>query len=518
MPELELDEEIERRAAAAVGTVLDRKWRLDRLLGCGGMGAVYAATHRNGTRAAIKILHPEAALSPALRRRFLREGYVANKVEHPGAVSILDDDIDASGNAYLVMQLLNGETLDARLNRFGGRLPVEEVLQIASSILDCLEAAHARGIVHRDIKPGNLFLTTEGQVKVLDFGIARLSESRGKRGDTTGMQALGTPDFMPPEQARGHWDQVDGRSDIFAVGAVMLYALTGRPLREAPTTNEQLLMAMTEPLPSLGALLPDASDMVVKLVDRALAFRKEDRFADAASFRQAARATYGSIAAQPIERAPALSVRAVPNGPVSTPTSEAPERPFGMPEEALISMPASSLPARSPGPTKIIVARPGARLLRVSVVAVTLAGALFAMTYRVALWPRIDDVAKAKSAAAGTLAPIAPRLAPTEPEAPLTPPAVSTEQKVPASDVALPNSTNSGEASPRLTTEDTPVRHGVHMGKRMAVVALAPSSAPPSAASPAAPGDEAGAAPLKPSASEGPSEAPHAVDLFSRRK
>src|ERR1700753_4493016 len=90
----ELDEEIESRAAAAVGTVLDRKWRLDRLLGCGGMGAVYAATHRNGTRAAVKVLLPEAAISPVLRRRFLREGYVANKVEHEGAVSIVDDDID----------------------------------------------------------------------------------------------------------------------------------------------------------------------------------------------------------------------------------------------------------------------------------------------------------------------------------------------------------------------------------------------------------------------------------------
>src|SRR5581483_6135053 len=131
----------------------------------------------------------------------------------------------------LVMQLLNGETLDARLARSDGKLPQEEVLQITCAILDCLEAAHARGIVHRDIKPGNLFLTTDGLVKVLDFGIARLSERRGKQGDTTGMQALGTPDFMPPEQARGHWDQVDGRSDLFAVGAVMLYALTGTPLR-----------------------------------------------------------------------------------------------------------------------------------------------------------------------------------------------------------------------------------------------------------------------------------------------
>lgn len=514
MPEQELDEEIERRAESAVGTVLDRKWRLDRLLGCGGMGAVYAATHRNGTRAAIKVLHPEAALSPSLRRRFLREGYVANKVEHPGAVSILDDDIDASGNAYLVMQLLHGETLDARLARTDGRLPQEEVLQITCAVLDCLEAAHARGIVHRDIKPGNLLLTTDGLVKVLDFGIARLSERRGKRGDTTGMQALGTPDFMPPEQARGHWDQVDGRSDLFAVGAVMLHALTGKPLREAPTTNEQLLMAMTEPLPSLATLMPQASDLVVQLVDRALAFRKEDRYADAAAFRQAARAAYGSIASQPIERAPPLSVRAVPNGPVTTPTSEAPERPFGMPEEALISMPASSLPARSPGPTKIIAARSGTPPLRVAVVVVAVAGVLFAMTYR-AHWSRTEAQASMPSVAVGALpkanaTPAAPADAIPVVASPGTPSVARNPTEV--RQIAVPS-----EAAPsKVASEDNAVRRSART-KRPAITPGATEPAAHAEAAPATPPAPA-EVPDTPSPPPASASASHAVDLFSRRK
>ena len=517
MPELEEDEEIEHRAAAAVGTVLDRKWRLDRLLGCGGMGAVYAATHRNGMRAAIKILHPEAALSPSLRRRFLREGYVANKVEHSGAVSIIDDDIDAAGNAYLVMELLHGETLDGRLRRSGDRLGVEEVLQIGCGVLDCLEAAHARGIVHRDIKPGNLFLTSEGGVKILDFGIARLSENRGKRGDTTGIQALGTPDFMPPEQARGHWDQVDGRSDLFAVGAVMLYALTGKPLREAPTTNEQLLKAMTEALPSLAVLLPEANDLVVKLVDRALAFRKEDRFADAAMFRQAARAAYGSIAAQPIERAPPLSVKAVPNGPVSTPTSESPERPFGVPDDALISMPASSLPARSAGPTKIVVVRPGIPTLRIAVVVVVLAGVLFAMTYRVTRAPRTGAQGPSKSAEIHEL--------PTAKAAPAVAPSAPPTREANAGAVeALPSpapaqSAEAPESESALTHEDRLVRLGARGTRHRAAMPL-PSSPPGAAtlsAATAQPDSLPSTAPPTPTG-DGVSESPQGVDLFSRRK
>src|SRR5262249_12850382 len=154
------------------------KWRLDRLLGVGGMAAVYEATHRNKKRVAVKLLHAEFSQNADLRTRFLREGYAANVIEHPGAVSVLDDDVTDAGAAFLVMELLEGETLDQRWERMAGRLPAAEVFGFADQLLDVLAVAHTKGIVHRDIKPENLFVTREGTLKVLDFGIARVFESR----------------------------------------------------------------------------------------------------------------------------------------------------------------------------------------------------------------------------------------------------------------------------------------------------------------------------------------------------
>src|SRR5580704_7491550 len=167
------------RAHARVGTTLHNKWRLERLLGVGGMAAVYAATHRNGARGAIKMLHLQVSLDAEARRRFLREGYLANAVGHPGAVSVLDDDVAEDGSAYLVMELLEGESLETRAERRGGRLPPAEVLVYADRLLDVLAAAHHKGIVHRDIKPDNVFVTQDGTLKLLDFGIARLRDGRG---------------------------------------------------------------------------------------------------------------------------------------------------------------------------------------------------------------------------------------------------------------------------------------------------------------------------------------------------
>ncbi|HZO13315.1 MAG TPA: serine/threonine protein kinase, partial [Polyangiaceae bacterium] len=122
--------DIEERSRARVGSVVSGKWRLDALLGVGGMAAVYAATHRNKKRAAVKMLHRELSVEETLRRRFLREGYVANSVGHRGAVRVDDDDVDEDGSVYLVMELLEGETIEARCERLGGRLPNEEVLWI----------------------------------------------------------------------------------------------------------------------------------------------------------------------------------------------------------------------------------------------------------------------------------------------------------------------------------------------------------------------------------------------------
>src|SRR5262245_35849722 len=157
---------VTERAQARVGAILRGRWRLDGVLGVGGMATVYAATHRNQARVAIKVLHSEIALDPEVTERFLREGYLANGVEHPGTAKVLDDDVTDDGSPFLVMELLEGETVEARWDRKQRRLPLSEVMAIADQILDVLAAAHNKGIVHRDLKPENLFLTKTGELKI----------------------------------------------------------------------------------------------------------------------------------------------------------------------------------------------------------------------------------------------------------------------------------------------------------------------------------------------------------------
>jgi eukaryotic-like serine/threonine-protein kinase len=165
--------------------------------------------------------------------------------------------------------------------------------------------AHGRGIVHRDIKPENVFLTSDGRVRLLDFGIARVdgrARSFPRSHPTENGTTLGTPAFMPPEQALGRWAELDGRSDLWSLGATMYMLLSGRPVREQGSMNEQLLGAMTRPVPSLGEVtaLPRS---VIAVVDRALAFNREDRFPDARSMQLAVRAVQGELST-PDSRAP----------------------------------------------------------------------------------------------------------------------------------------------------------------------------------------------------------------------
>ncbi|WP_438038234.1 serine/threonine-protein kinase [Sorangium sp. So ce128] len=286
------------RPEALVGQVLRGKWRLERLLGFGGMAMVYAATHRNGMRGAVKILRRELSEDEEARSRFLREGYVANRVEHPGIVRVLDDDVTDDGSVFLVMELLEGETVEARRAREpGGVLGVSEVLGIADDLLDVLAVAHERGIVHRDLKPDNLFLTRQGQLKVLDFGIARLRElSSPANASTRAGTLMGTPQFMPPEQARGQWDRVDPRSDLWAVGSTMYQLLSGRYVHEAETLPLLLLAAMTQPAPPVGSVLPALPPPIAGVMDVALAFDPDRRWPNARAMQRALRQARGGAA------------------------------------------------------------------------------------------------------------------------------------------------------------------------------------------------------------------------------
>ncbi len=292
-----LTQDVVRRAQERVGTTLCGKWQLDRVLGVGGMATVYAATHRNRNRVAIKLLHTELSIDESVRSRFLREGYVANTIGHPGAVKVLDDDVTEDGSAFLVMELLLGESVEQRAERKGGVLSLVESLVVADQLLDVLAAAHERHIVHRDIKPDNLFVTDSGRLKVLDFGIAGIR--RGGAGSTRVGSFMGTPAFAAPEQARGRWSEVDGQTDVFAVGATLFSLLSGRQVHEAETASEQLALAINQPAPPLTEVLPDVDQRVAEIVDTALAYEKADRWANAHEMQRLVRRILDSLPGEP---------------------------------------------------------------------------------------------------------------------------------------------------------------------------------------------------------------------------
>jgi serine/threonine protein kinase len=295
------------RAHARVGSALCAEWRLDALLGIGQVATVYAATHRNGSRVEVKILHPELSTNAVVRERFLWEGYVANAVGHDGAVKVIDDEAE-DGSLFVVTELLEGETLEERRLRLGGRVPEEEVLLATDQLLSVLVAAHANGIVHQDLKPGNVFLTRAGQVKVLGFGVARLRELSALSSPTPSGATAGTPAYMPPEQARGLSSEVDERSDLWSCGAMMFCLLAGREVHEGSSADEQLVNAMTLGAPPLASVAPHVAAPVSRLVDRALEFSKEMRWSSADRMQGALRMAYQGLNGRPITTAPRLTL------------------------------------------------------------------------------------------------------------------------------------------------------------------------------------------------------------------
>jgi eukaryotic-like serine/threonine-protein kinase len=318
-----------KQAEARVG-ISARKWTLDRLLDVGGMAAVYVATHRNGNRVAVKVMHKQYADMPEAKERFLREGYVANRVGHENAVTVLDDDELDDGTPFIVMELLEGAPLESRLREKGTLSPAETVF-IADQVLDVLAAAHTNGIIHRDIKPPNLFITRAGAIKVLDFGLARVLESSDGMSMTRTGTVIGTASYMSPEQARGKRDLIDHRTDIFAVGAVMFRALTGRNVHTAESPMDRLLAAMTDHAPPLRQVLPNTPEDLAQLVDKSLAFQKNDRWPNARAMQSELRAIYKrhAAAAPVLSAAPPASTRASVSGVDDIHVSVVVEEPAG---------------------------------------------------------------------------------------------------------------------------------------------------------------------------------------------
>jgi eukaryotic-like serine/threonine-protein kinase len=209
-----------------------------------------------------------------------------------------------------VMELLDGESLERLMAREPGqRVPVHEALGIADQVLDTLAAFHGQGVVHRDIKPANLVITREGVVKVLDFGLARLRDPAFGTPHTGQGTVMGTVAYMPPEQALGKSDDVDARSDIFAVGAVMFHMIVGAVFVKGKTPLERLFCAMRSPAPALATCVPGIPSYVAEVVDKALAFDKSKRWADAGSMRAAVQSAYRALVADAKrQRAPSAPV------------------------------------------------------------------------------------------------------------------------------------------------------------------------------------------------------------------
>lgn len=341
----DVDDELAERARARVGQTLCGKYRIERVLGVGGMAFVYVATHRNGRRVAIKMLHPELSIRADIRKRFLLEGHAANAVNHPGAVVVIDDDVAEDGAAFLVMELLDGQSVEDVWRAHGGTLPSTSVLAIGRELCDVLAAAHEVGIIHRDIKPANLFVTTDGRLKVLDFGLARVRDgTAGANATATGL-VFGTPAFLPPEQAAGRVNHIDARTDVWAVGATMFTLLTGRTVHEGESAQNLVVLAATKPPRSVASLSPATEPEIVEIIDRALAFDKEDRWPSARDM-HAAIAVLAADASLPDV---ATNAAKVADSASTLPTT--PVRPIGT---------RTSAPVASAAPTTPQVVRPRA--------------------------------------------------------------------------------------------------------------------------------------------------------------
>lgn len=294
-------------ASLAPGEILAGKYRLVAPLGHGGMGVVWRADHLVlSSPVALKLIHAQALGSEAARARFLREAQAAAALRSPHVLSILDFGFHGE-TPFIVMELLEGEPLSARLARLG-RLSPEETLRVVTHVSRAIEKAHAAGIVHRDLKPDNVFLVRNGDeeiAKVLDFGIAKMTDAQAAPGTETAAGAvLGSPHYMSPEQARGRTD-VDARSDLWSLGVIAFECVLGTKPFDGPTLGDLILKICAEPLPMPSALGPVPPGFDAWFA-RALTRDPNGRFQSATEMAEALRAVVGGTQSQPPSMAPSM--------------------------------------------------------------------------------------------------------------------------------------------------------------------------------------------------------------------
>ncbi|MDC3959402.1 serine/threonine-protein kinase [Polyangium jinanense] len=278
-----------------VGQVINNKYRLVRVIGDGGMGSVYEARHEVlGTTVALKFLHPELSRRQGLVQRFLQEARVSAQIQSPHVVRVSDVDQTSTGQAFIVMEYLEGKTLQTlyeELYHAGQRLSYADALEYASQMLDGVEAAHRAGVVHRDLKPDNVMITRgskgEPLLKLLDFGIAKLKVTGElDRGLTRPGVIMGTPEYMAPEQAYSA-DAVDVRADIFSLGVMVFEMLAGRRPVGGDEPHQIASAYLTGQIAQLTDLAPHVPPELASVVHRAMGPKPPDRYNSVAEFRSA---------------------------------------------------------------------------------------------------------------------------------------------------------------------------------------------------------------------------------------
>ena len=269
-----------------IGTTVGGRYRLLEVLGTGGMGTVYRSVQPHVERpVAIKVLHAPDLMGDTTPARFLREARAVASIHHPSVVTLYDFGLDPDGTAFMVMEQVRGETLASQFEQ--GRIPPGLLLDLVLEVLGALEAAHAHGVVHRDLKPDNVMLldepTAHARVKVLDFGLAKMvRDDLSQRALTADGMVCGTPAYISPEQVEGR--EADARSDVYAVGVLLFEGLTGRRPFVGELAVDVLQAHLSAPVPRLSDECPPE---VQVLVDRALAKDPASRYSGAAAMASA---------------------------------------------------------------------------------------------------------------------------------------------------------------------------------------------------------------------------------------
>ncbi len=285
------------RAEERLGSTIADRYRLEGVLGVGGMGAVYKALHLfTDQRCALKLLHASVATSTTAAARFLREAKASNAIKHPAIVDVRDAGRASDGALYLAFELLEGQDLGAAIME--RKVGTTMLVDIAVQVLEALQVAHDSGFVHRDIKPANIFLVPQDEgvrAKLLDFGIARRVEDQEEgpdRSDRSGLTqagaVIGTPYYMSPEQMAG--EKVDGRADLWALAVVMYITLTGQLPFKAKNYVALMAQMLSQGPPSVLSLRPSVPTGVARVVETALRPTLEQRYASASKMAQALRA------------------------------------------------------------------------------------------------------------------------------------------------------------------------------------------------------------------------------------